>query len=384
MLTDKYKIMIMTASVGCGHDRVAKVIEEQLLDKHENMEIKIIDFIDIFPPAMGQFIKNAYLKMIDKAPNWYNLLYKLTAKSNQKNKMGNIFTYKYKKKICTHIRAFSPHMVLFTNPFPLILVSQLKRKNKINTYTASIITDYAAHSVWLDPTINSYFVGSDILKGEMMDRGISALKIHVTGIPVDKRFNVPINKEEKMTELGLDVNLPTVLIMGGGLGLGSIKEILEITDKIDRPLQLIVVMGKNESLKYELENRMYNQKHNVKILGFCNNVHELMECSHLLISKSGGLTMTEAVTKKLPVLIFNPIPGQEIKNAQYFSYMGAAMYLKDLEEVKNAIDELLYRKPEKRQRMVERCSIICKPYAAEDVSDFILEKTNNMVYEKIP
>ncbi len=93
--------------------------------------------------------------------------------------------------------------------------------------------------------------------------------------------------------------------------------------------------------------------------------------------------MTEAVIKKLPILVFNPIPGQEMKNAQYFSNMGAAMYLKDLKEVNNAIDELLYRKPEKRQRMVERCSMICKPYAAEDVSDFILERINNIVHKEI-
>jgi len=372
--------MIMTASVGCGHDQVAGIIEKQLLDKHENIEIKIIDFIDIFPPAMGQFIKSAYLKMIDKAPNWYNLLYKFTAKSNQKNKVSSIFTYKYKKKISALIKVFNPHMILFTNPFPLILVSQLKRKNKINTYTASIITDYTAHSVWLDPTIDSYFVGSDILKKEMMDRGINALKIHVTGIPVDRKFNMPVNREEKMAELGLDVNLPTVLVMGGGLGLGSIEEILETTDKIDRPLQLIVVAGKNESLKYELENRIYNQKHNVKVFGFCSNIHELMECSHLLISKAGGLTMAEAAIKKLPILVFDPIPGQEVKNAQYFSYMGAAIYLKDLEEIRNAIDELLYRKPEKRLGMVGCCSMVCKPRAAEDVSDFILEKINNMVH----
>ncbi|HZX21448.1 MAG TPA: glycosyltransferase, partial [Clostridia bacterium] len=162
------------------------------------------------------------------------------------------------------------------------------------------------------------------------------------------------------------------------------EEILETTDKIEGPLQLIVVAGKNESLKHELENRTYNQKHNVKVLGFCTNIHELMECSHLLISKAGGLTMTEAVIKKLPVLVFDPIPGQEMKNAQYFSNIGAAMYLKNLEEVKNAIDELLYKRPKKRQEMIGCCSMICKPYAAEEVSDFILGKINNMVYEKTP
>lgn len=374
----------MTASVGCGHDQAAKVIEKQLLDKYKNIDIEIIDFIDIFPAPMGQFIKSTYLKMIDKVPSWYNLLYQGTMRLNQQSKVSSIFAYKYKKKILTLIEASDPDMILFTNPFPSTLVSHLKRKNKIDTYTASIITDYTAHSVWLDPTIDSYFVGSNILKQEMVDRGIKASKIHVTGIPIDGKFNIPVNREEKMIALGLDINLPTVLIMGGGLGLGSIEEVLETTDKIDRPLQLIVVAGKNQSLKYELENRIYNPKHNVKVLGFCNNVHELMECSHLLVSKAGGLTMTEAITKELPVLVFDPIPGQEVKNAQYFSDIGAAMYLKDLDELKDGIEELLYENPQKREKMVKCCAVIRKPNAAEDVSRFIFRKIDNEPYRKAP
>jgi len=374
----------MTASVGCGHDQAAKVIKEDLLDKYDNIDIEIIDFIDLFPSAIGSIIKSTYLKMIDKVPSWYNLLYQGTMKLNQQSKVSNIFAYKYKKKTLTLIEASNPDMILFTNPFPSTLVSHLKRKNKISTYTVSIITDYTAHSVWLDPTIDKYFVGSNILKQEMVDRGIEVSKIHVTGIPIDGKFNTEVNREEKLIELGLDIDLPTVLIMGGGLGLGSIEEVLETTDKIDKKLQLIVVAGKNQVLKDELENRVYNSKHNVKVLGFCNNVHELMGCSHLLVSKAGGLTMTEAVTKELPVLVFDPIPGQEVKNAQYFSDIGAAMYLKNLEEIKYAIEELLYENPEKREKMVKCCSVIRKPYATEDVSKFIFEKIDNNGLKKAP
>jgi len=384
MLSNKYKIMIMTASVGCGHDQAAKVIKDDLLDRYNNIDIEIIDFIDLFPSAIGSIIKSTYLKMIDKVPSWYNLLYQGTMKLNQQSKVSSIFAYKYKKKTLTLIEAWNPDMILFTNPFPSTLVSHLKRKNRINTYTASIITDYTAHSVWLDPTIDNYFVGSNILKQEMVDRGIEVSKIHVTGIPIDGKFNIEVNREEKLIELGLDIDLPTVLIMGGGLGLGSIEEVLETTDKIDKKLQLIVVAGKNQALKDELENRVCNSKHNVKVLGFCNNVHELMGCSHLLVSKAGGLTMTEAVTKELPVLVFDPIPGQEVKNAQYFSDIGAAMYLKDLEEIKYVIEELLYENPEKREKMVKCCSVIRKPYATEDVSKFIFEKIDNNVLKKAP
>lgn len=374
MSRNKHKIMIMTASVGSGHDEAAKVIEQELLDKYKNIEIETIDFIDIFPGPVGQFIKSTYLKIIDKVPSWYNILYQLTSKLNQQNKVSSIFGYKYEKKIRALIEASNPNMILFTNPFPSTLVSHLKRKKKINIYTASIITDYTAHSVWLDPTIDSYFVGSDILKEEMVGKGINPSKIHVTGIPIDKKFNISVNKDEKTIELGLKANLPTVLIMGGGLGLGSIYEILETTDKIDRPLQLIVVAGKNKSLKHSLEKRKYNSKHNVKILGFCDNVHELMACSNLLVSKAGGLTMTEAVTKRLPILVFDPIPGQEIKNAKYFSYMGVAKYLKDLKDIKSTIEELLYEKPYKIDRMIRSCSLVSKPQAREEIVQYILKE----------
>lgn len=282
------------------------------------------------------------------------------------------------------IKDFNPHIILFTNPFPSVLVSHLKRKNKINTYTATIITDYTAHSVWLDPTIDNYFVGSNIVRQEMVKKGVNPLKIHVTGIPIDEKFNMTMDKKQKMMELGLKDHVATILIMGGGLGLGPMEEILAITDKVNKPLQLIVVAGKNQSLKYELENRTYNPKHKVRIFGFSNNIHELMECSQLLISKAGGLTMTEAVTKRLPILIFDPIPGQEVKNAQYFSYIGVAQYLKDLSSVKTAIEELLYERPYKRERMVKRCSAARRPHAAEDVSRFLLKKIEDMIYKKDP
>lgn len=384
MLTDRRKIMIMTASVGCGHDQAAKVVKEYLLDKYNNLDIEIIDFMDILPLSIGSLIKATYLKVIDVVPGWYNILYQGTMKLNQKSKVTNILAHQTKKKLLSLIEDFNPDIILFTNPLPLTLVSYLKRKNKIHTYTAGIITDYTAHSVWLDSTVDSYFVGSNILKDELIDRGIEASKIHVTGIPIDSKFAISVNREEKMLNLGLNSSVPTILIMGGGLGLGSMEEILETTDQINKELQLIVVVGKNQTLKAELENRVYNSRHKVKILGFCDNINELMEFSDLLISKAGGLTMTEAVTKMLPVLVFDPIPGQEVKNAQYFSDIGAAMYLKDLNDIKEAIEDLLYTNPKKRYKMIKCCSVIRKPDATKDVAQFMLSQLYAVKLDNTP
>lgn len=375
--------MIMTASVGLGHDQAANAIKKNLLNQYHNVDIEIVDFIEIFPSYLGGIIKSTYLKMIDIVPSWYNMLYQGTTNLNRPSKVTSIFAYKYIKKIREVIEASNPDMILFTNPFPSTLVSHLKRKNKINTYTATVITDYTVHGVWIDPTIDRYFVGSNILKQEMISKGVEGSKIHATGIPIDTKFTAPVDRESVLSSLGLQTDLPTVLIMGGGLGLGSMEEILETTDSVDRGLQIIIVAGKNQVLMNSLENRKYNAKHHVKVLGFCENIHELMGSSHLLISKAGGLTMTEAISKELPVLVFDPIPGQEVKNAQYFSDIGAAMYLKDLKELRSGVEDLLFINPEKREKMVKCCATIKKLDGAEEISKIMFENINQMYYRDL-
>lgn len=381
---NKSRIVMMTASVGCGHDQAAEAIRQQLLVQQEHMQVEIIDFMNILHPSISQFIKNTYLKVIDMFPFWYHLLYKSTEKLNQKSKVKDLISHQYKKKIISLLNHSKPDLILFTNPFPSAMISYLKKRGKINTKTATVITDYTAHGVWLDPTIDCYFVGSEELREQLIERGIQKSKVFATGIPVSEKFNFVINKKHVISNLGLSSEIPTILIMGGGLGFGPIEEILDNLEQINQPMQLLVVAGKNQQLKDILEKRKLHSKHIMKVFGFCTNMHELMECSHLLISKPGGLTMTEAVNKRLPVLIFDPIPGQEVMNAQYLSKAGTAVFIKNLSDLQREVIRLLYDKPEEREKMIECCNRIRKPNATREITKHIMAQLKKQQKRKIP
>jgi len=374
------RIVIMTASIGSGHDQAAETLKRRILAQESSFDVEVVDFMNILHPTISQFIVSTYLKMIDLFPSGYHFIYHITKKLRTQGKVSDLITYRYQKKITKLLASKPTNMIVFTNPFPAVLISSLKKRRKISIPTATIITDYTAHPVWLDDTIDMYFVGCKELKGDLINRGVSANRIIVSGIPIHEKFDLPIDKGAVARELGIALNLPTLLVMGGGLGLGPIKEILDKIDEINKPLQLLVVAGRNEQLKRELEARQYRDKHKVKVFGFCNNIHELMEVSDLLISKSGGLTMTEAASKGLPTIVVDPIPGQEVVNALYFSRLGAARLINELAELKECINELFFTDPEKRWAMVKSSYAAAKPKAATNIANMLmtyLEKLNN-------
>lgn len=367
------KIMIMTASIGHGHNQVAKVMRENLLKENNQLEIKIVDFMEILENLFGKIIITAYLKIIDTFPSWYHFIYYTTSKINKGEKVKDLFAYRYKKKVLNIIQEYNPDAILFTNPFLLIIVGYLKKLEKINAYTAVMITDYTAHSIWINSYVDRYFVGCEELKSELIIKGIPKNRIEISGIPIDKKFYMENNKYAIRNTLGFKVEIPTILIMGGGLGLGSIDGVLTSLNSIKHPLQLIVVTGTNHTLKKKLDNRIEGFNHLLKVFGFCDNIYELMDCADLLISKSGGVTVTEAINKKLPMLIVDPIPGQELENAKYLLKIGVGILISEPKEIKEKLEDLMIDNQKLLKEMQERC----RPLVEESVAKIILEDIKN-------
>ena len=336
------KIIIMTASIGHGHNKVALATKESLIKENKNLDIKIVDFIKVIESLFDQLILSAYFKIIDTFPSWYHYIYSITSKMSKDGKVKDLFAHRYKKKVLNIVEDFRPDAIIFTNPFILTIVGYLKKIGKIDTYTSAIITDYSAHNIWLNPYINKYFVASEELRKELIDKGIFAEKIIVSGIPIDKKFFEECSREQIINKLDMKENLPTLLVMGGGLGVGAIEEVLDNINLIKESLQIIVVTGTNRALKQKIESKLEKYRHKIRVLGFVDNIHELMNCSDLLISKSGGVTVTEAITKKVPMLIVDPIPGQELENADYLTKAGLGILVNDISEVRDYIQELLF------------------------------------------
>lgn len=363
-----YRILIMTASIGNGHKQAASAAAEAISKLYPDTEIISMDFFEFFRNQTSDILRNAYLAMVDYLPNGYRLLYHLTSRMKPGGRVTDAISWRLRKKVLKAIQVLMPHYILFTDPFSAALVLPLKKQGKLTIPMGMVITDYTAHPLWLNPGLDQYFVACSQLKKDLRKRGVPRGKIDVTGIPVNARFRSIPPRGETLAGLRLSPQLPVLLLMGGGLGLGPLDRVLDALGSLGRPLQVIAVTGKNQELYNSLSQRSYPPQLRVSVQGFCTNIPELMRASDLLISKAGGLTLSEAMCAGLPVIIYDPLPGQEVANARLLEQAGAARMVEGLNELSIEVEELLWSNPQARKTMARNCRALGRPQAARSVA----------------
>ena len=215
------------------------------------------------------------------------------------------------------------------------MVSYLKKKGKLNCKLVTIMTDFAMHKQWLigHEYTEHFFVSNKAMKQDIISYGVSSEKIHVTGIPMSSKFLESFDNTKVFEDFHLDKNKKVILFFGGGeFGLGKDR-----TAEILRALicnvpfyQIVAVAGKNMKMKEAFEQLVFecNANDRVRVLGFTDKVPELMSISSAVVTKPGGLTTTESLTSGLPMLIINPIPGQEEENAEFLEKNGVGIWLR--------------------------------------------------------
>lgn len=205
-----------------------------------------------------------------------------------------------------------------------------------------------------------------------MGQGVKADRIRVTGIPIAPSFAQPGNKDIALKNLKLKPDVPKIVVMGGSLGLGPIKSVIRKLDALPQPFDIIVVTGKNKRLRDDLLKRRRPRRHTTKVLGFVENIHELIEVAEVLVTKPGGITTAEALSKHVPMIIINPIPGQEEKNARFLLAHQAAVQAVKAGDVARYVDGFLHD-PEKLRRLRRGARALARPHAAQDAAYAILE-----------
>jgi processive 1,2-diacylglycerol beta-glucosyltransferase len=363
-----YRILVMTASIGNGHRQAAAAAAQEISMAHPGTQVQTMDFFEFFRIQTSDILRNAYLTMVDYLPNSYRLLYYLTSRMKPGGQVTDAISWRLRKKVLKAIQALMPHYILFTDPFSAALVLPLKKQGKLTVPMGMVITDYTAHPLWLNPGLDQYFVACSQLKKDLRKRGVPRGKIDVTGIPVNARFRSIPPRGETLAGLGFSPHIPVLLLMGGGLGLGPLDRVLDALGSLGRPLQVIAVTGKNLELYNSLSQRSYPPQMKVEIMGFSTNIHQLMGASDLLISKAGGLTLSEAMCTGLPVIIYDPLPGQEVANARLLVQAGAARMVESLNELSIGVEELLWGNPQERIVMARNCRSLGRPQAARSVA----------------
>ena len=321
------KFLLLTASVGSGHEKAAGAIAEGIKKSFPQAQLDIVDFMSWHTSAVNAFMKGCYLKMLSLVPNLYEFMYQFTAGKRKGGCIQLLMAYAMSISIKNLIRTHEPDVIICTHPFPAEAVSHLGEKWRKKFLSAAVITDYSVHQMWICPHMNLYFVGCDFMQKQLIADGIAQNTIYVTGIPVAENFQKEKDKLLCRQKLGLAKNKPVILLMGGGLGLGRIGMALEQLEAIDDSLQLLVVAGRNRELLHKAEAVSRQSHHKILVYGYTDKVHELMGAADILLTKPGALTLTEALSLGLPMLLHEPIPGPETDNARYMSGCGSAIWL---------------------------------------------------------
>ena len=370
------KVLILSASTGGGHNRAAQAIKEELAEK--DIACEIVDSLKFISPTMDKLISKGYEKSAMYTPNAYGQIYKISDLKISKKELNVNLIFKYMtRKIKKLISIHNPDAIIGTHPFPLMSASRLKEKNIINIPIISVLTDYTIHSTWIQKEIDSYIVGDEFVKQLLIQEGICEDSIHPFGIPVEKSFANAVTPKEQILE---DFNLEdkfTVLLMGGSFGAGDIKSSLKELLSIDRDFQIIVVTGRNASLKEKLEKFLETHEYNknVSMLAFTQRMSDLLSISNILITKPGGLTTTESFLKEIPMIIPYFIPGQEEENLDFLLNSGVA--IKTTEKFTlTIILKLLIDNPQRLEQLKENIRTIQKTNSSEKIADLILSKIN--------
>ena len=329
--------LIFSASIGAGHDQVAKALQEEILRRYPAARVAVVDTISYINPVLSKVVLESYLGIVRYTPRVWAKLYE-TTEGDAGPELGGLPLRLLSRTLNNLISDFSPQQIICTHPFSAGLMAGLKRQQKIQQPLTTVITDFAVHSYWVHNGIDHYCIAHQDLAFLLEELQVPPSRIVPTGIPVGLEFSQVIDRQTALNELGLD-DLPTVLVMGGSLGLGNIRQIVEQLDQAVSGIQILVVTGRNEPLRIALQGLRW--RNSQRIYGYVDCVPDLMAVSHLVLTKAGGGTTAEALSQHKPLVIIASLPGQEHRNADFLTEHGAAIRLKEDKYVGQRLGQLL-------------------------------------------
>ena len=340
------KFFILTASIGSGHTQAARAVAEAIKTIHPEDVVRVVDFLSRDSLSIDHLIKETYLKMIDVFPGVYTHLYQNSQNRYLGNGVQSLISWGFRRRMKRLVNVLKPDALVFTHPFPACTANLLKKEGQISIPLLGVITDFDIHQLWIYKHLDGYCVPTEKLADQLAGHGVPREIIHTTGIPVRRAFY-----QDKAL---LPARQPgTVLIMGGGLGLGYITDTLKRLDEVKEISRFIVITGQNITVYEEVLAFRETLQHHVELHGYTNKVAGLMAKSDLLVTKPGGLSCTEALTMNLPMVLVNALPGQEQANAVHLQEKGCACWVRR-EELADAVRDILMS-PDKREKMAAAC-----------------------------
>jgi len=378
------RVLIATVTAGGGHLAAAAALDEAWRALRPRDAVEKLDLVKFFSPLHRKIVSDGYVKLVEHAPELWGMVFKRTDDpklARRLNRFKNVFPSNSRGRFADYVKQFKPDAVLCTHYLPLEALGRLRAKDARKNdgkkplpvpspLVVSVVTDFEAHALWMESCVDLYCVAAEETKARLVARGASAGNVVATGIPISARFSARPDAAAVRKIIGLRDDLPVLLVLSGGFGMGPVVEILAELDKVPQPFQTVVVTGRNEELRRDLA--AVDRKHPTHVLGYASNMHELMGVADLIITKPGGLTSSEALAMGKPLFILNPIPGQEAANSDFLLERGAAAKVNRVEDLPYRIEQLLGTK--KLAEMARAAKGLGRAKAAEEICNAVLKR----------
>ncbi|MBU4333361.1 MAG: glycosyltransferase [Candidatus Omnitrophica bacterium] len=370
----KRRVLSMYITKVSGHRQATIAIQESLRQLDPGIEVPAINGFGYTYPILEKVVHNAYMSVIKTTPKVWDYLYDNPKIVKKSQSIKNFLHKTSHEKIGRLFAKHSPNAVVCTQAFPCGMVADYKVEHKLDTVLVGVLTDFAPHSFWINQGVDYYIVPSVEAKERFVAKGISPDAVKVYGIPIRGKFASQLDKEPIAQKLGLDSNVPTILVMGGGHGLGPIKKIVKALIKVEMNIQIVVLAGKNEKILKNIKSSVKKSEKKILVFEFAHNIDELMELATLIITKPGGITSAECLAKGLPMVIVNSVPGQEMRNTDFLIKKGIGIRIDDTKDIGEEV-ELLLKSPARLKSMSKAAYENAKPHASLDIAKLILEHT---------
>lgn len=365
----KPKVLILTAKYGNGHVQVSKTLVKQCRELGIE-EVVVSDLYAESNPVFTEITQYLYLKSFTIGKQFYRMFYYGVDKIYNK-KLLTLYFKLGNKRLHELIEKEQPDIII--NTFPIIVVPEYRRRTGNIIPTFNVLTDFCLHKIWVHKNIDKYYVASKRVKEKVMSLGIHPASVKVTGIPIRSQFEEILNEEAIYKKYNLDPAKKTLLVMAGAHGvLKNVKELCESFLE-EKNLQTVVVCGNNTALKESLESITGKNKENLKLLGYVERVDELFRIASCMVTKPGGITLSEAAAVGVPVILYKPVPGQEKENALFFQENEAALVVNRSEEVYEAVSNLL-QNDKKLRRMKRNIKRLHHPNSSLTIMEDIVKE----------
>lgn len=373
------KILIVYASSGAGHKKASEALRDVFLKFHKDIQVEFTDALNFTNPFFKKMYPATYEFMVSNLSFlWAFFYYLLDLRwlSWGISKCRRMINSINCKGFEDYIVRNSFDAVIATHFLPVEIISYLKKRGRYKGKLLTVVTDFGLHSFWVSKYVDKYVVATEITREDLIKRGILENKIEALGIPVRLEFLKKKNQDELFLKLGIKRGVFTILVAGGGFGAGPVEVIVKRLIDLKATKQILVVCGSNAKLRQRLEDIARNYSNFCRIYGFVDNMDELMSISDILISKSGGLTSSEAIAVGIPLIIVSPIPGQEAKNAEILIRYGVAVDLKNPWHINNEIEKMAL-KPEILKKMKENTKLLSHLDSSLNIANLTLKLLNS-------